>query len=86
MSTIHSAFDLWWDNKHHPLSDQKLAEFRSNLSELKLIIIDEVSLLPSDMVYQLSMRLCEIFQSKKYFAGKCVIPVGDILQVTDINQ
>ena len=51
------------------------------LSELKIIIIDEVSLLSSDMLYRIHMRVCEIFQSKKPFGGKIVFLVGDLLQV-----
>ena len=79
--TIHQAFNFKFDNHHSPLSDEQLAEFRHNLKDLKLIIIDEISLLSSDMLQRISMRLCEIFQSKARFANKAVCGVGDILQV-----
>ena len=79
--TIHQAFNFKFDNHHTPLSDEQLAEFRHNLKDLKLIIIDEISLLSSDMLQRISMRLCEIFQSKARFANKAVCAVGDILQV-----
>ena len=79
--TIHQAFNFKFDNHHSPLSDEQLAEFRHNLKDLKLIIIDEISLLSSDMLQRISMRLCEIFQSKARFANKAVCAVGDILQV-----
>ena len=79
--TLHSAFDFKFDNNHLPLSDEKLAQFRFYLSELKLIIIDEVSLIPADMIYQIHLRLCEIFQTKAPFANKAVAMVGDLLQV-----
>ena len=59
--TLNSAFDLKFGNKHLPLSDKKLAEFRNALADLKLIIIDEISLVKSDMLYQIHRRLCEIF-------------------------
>ena len=87
--TLHSAFDFKFDNSHLSLSDEKLAQFRFYLSELKLIIIDEISLIPSDMLYQVHLRLCEIFQNKAPFANKGVITVGDLLQViykTDITK
>ena len=81
--TLTSAFDLNFGNKHVPLSDKKLAEFRNNLAELKLIIIDEISLVKADMLYQIHRRLCEIFPgyAKFPFAKRSVIAVGDLLQV-----
>ena len=81
--TLNSAFDLKFGNKHVPLGDKKLAEFRTNLADLKLIIIDEISLVKADMLYQIHRRLCEIFPdcSKFPFAKRSVIAVGDLLQV-----
>ena len=70
-------------NKHVPLPDKKLAEFRNNLADLKLIIIDEISLVKADMLYQIHRRLCEVFpgSAKFPFAKRSVIVVGDLLQV-----
>ena len=81
--TLTSAFDLNFGNKHVPLGDKKLAEFRTNLADLKLIIIDEISLVKADMLYQIHRRLCEIFPdcNKFPFAKRSVIVVGDLLQV-----
>ena len=82
--TIHSALDLkFGDYGHDGISDQKLAQLRYHLSELKIIIIDEVSLLGTDLFYRIQRRLCDIFQIKAPFANKIVILVGDILQVND---
>ena len=85
--TIHQAFDFKWTNtqKYDPLSDKKLAELRFYLSELKVIIIDEISLVGSDMVYRIHMRLCEIFHSKAPFANKSVIAVGDVCQLRPVK-
>ena len=84
--TLTSAFDLNFGNKHVPLGDKKLAEFRTNLADLKLIIIDEISLVKADMLYQIHRRLCEIFPdcAKFPFAKRSVIVVGDLLQVNYI--
>ena len=64
--TIHSAFgfvpDRSNEKKHKILSDKRMAEFRHNMSDLKLIIIDEISLVGADMLFQIHMRLCDIFQ------------------------
>ena len=81
--TLNSAFDLKFGNKHVPLGDKKLAEFRTALADLKLIIIDEISLVKADMLYQIHRRLCEIYPdcAKFPFAKRSVIAVGDLLQV-----
>jgi hypothetical protein len=83
--TVHSAFDFKFGNQHVPLSDKKLDEYRCNLSELELIIVDEMSLLDSDMLYRIHRRLCEVFQSNDDFAGKSVILVGDLMQLPPVN-
>ena len=80
--TIHGAFDLnFTTNKHEGLSDKKLAENRSKLQHLRLIIIDEMSMVDSDKLYKIHKRLCEIFQSDDLFANVGIILVGDLLQV-----
>ena len=79
-TTIHGAFDFKYEGDEC-LSDEKLAFYRHNLSELKLIIIDEVSLLSANMLGRINLRLMQIFQNKKYFGGVAVGVVGDILQV-----
>ena len=84
--TLNSGFDLKFGNKHVPLGDKKLAEFRCALADLKLIIIDEISLVKADMLYQIHRRLCEIFPdcAKFPFAKRSVIAVGDLMQVNFI--
>ena len=85
--TLHSGFDFKFGHEHRALSDKNLAKFRENLKELKLIIIDEVSLLGADMLYKLHMRLCEIFQADLSipFARISVVLVGDLLQLPPVN-
>ena len=52
--TLHGAFgNFKFGNAHVPLSDQKRAELRILLSNLKLIIIDEMSLVDAEMLYKL---------------------------------
>ena len=79
-TTIHGAFDFKYEGEDS-LSDEKLAFYRNNLSELKLIIIDEVSLLSANLFGRINLRLMQIFQNKKFFGGIGVGVVGDILQV-----
>ena len=81
--TLHQAFGFEYGaKKHSPWSDKKLAKFRHSLSNLKVIIIDEMSLMDSDKLYKLQLRLCQIFQSDDLFANISIILIGDILQVS----
>ena len=55
--TLHSAFDLNFNGRvHESLSDKKLAQFRTNLADLKLIIVDEMR------ENVLKAKLCEQFK------------------------
>ena len=83
--TIHSAFGFKFGNEHQSLSDQKKKELRTNLSCLKLLIIDEMSLLGSDMLYRIHVRLCEIFQTEALFGNVSVILVGDLMQLPPVK-
>ena len=84
--TIHSAFGLKF-GYGQPLSDKKLAKLRDHLSDLKMIIIDEFSLVSSDMLLQIHQRMVQIFQTdeSELFAGKSMILVGDLLQLPPVN-
>ena len=64
-----------------------MAELRENLSELRLIIIDEMSLVSADMLYKLDAKLKEIFHRRKEipFAGIGMMLVGDLLQIPPVK-
>ncbi len=68
-----------------PLSDKKLAEFREHFSDVKLLIIDEMSLLNADQLYMIHLRLTQITQSKEVFGGIGVVLVGDLLQLPPVQ-
>ena len=82
-TTLHTAFGIRNDSKgHEKLGAKKLAEMRHSLSELELIIFDEISLCGADMFYQIHMRLCEVMQKdpNKYpFGGISTVCVGDLM-------
>ena len=84
--TIHSAFSFNFGPEFKGLKGKKLAEFRENLKHLKLLIIDEMSLLGADMLYKIHKRLSlEIFQNEEPFGGISVLLVGDLLQLPPVN-
>ena len=59
-------------------------EMRNLLQDVELVIIDELSMVSSDMLYKISQRLCEIFVSEDYFGGKAVLLVGDLMQLEPV--
>ena len=86
--TVSGAFSFrFGDEAQSAYGTKKLAELRENLSELKLIIIDEMSLISSDMFYKLDAKLKEIFYEKKKipFGGIGVMLCGDLLQIPPVT-
>ena len=80
--TLHSAFGFNFGNKHYSLSDKKRDEIRSLLINLQVVIIDEISMIKSDMLYQLDLRLREVTQKRnKLFGGLSIFLFGDIMQL-----
>ena len=59
---------------------------RSSLSQLRLLIIDEVSMLSNLNLAYVHLRLDEIFMRNKWFGGINVLFVGDILQLPPVNR
>ena len=80
--TLHTAFGFSFGNEHYSLSDKKRDEKRTLLKNLRAVIIDEISMVKSDMLYQLDMRLREVTQKPdKIFGGVAIFDFGDILQL-----
>ena len=57
---IHSGLEINVGSKLYPLNDQQRAALRNKLSEVRLIIIDEISMVSSVLFYQVNQRLNEI--------------------------
>ena len=70
------------------MSDQKRTQMRVSLSELKLIIIDEVSMISNITLLQIHQRLKDIFgaSASQLFAGLSVVVVGDLYQLPPIRR
>ena len=78
--TLHASFGFPFDNKYYSLSDKVRDQKRAALKNLKMIIIDEISMVKSDMLYQLDLRLQEITEKAGVpFGGLAVITFGDMI-------
>ena len=69
------------------LSDQKRTQLRILLAQLKVIIIDEISMVSNTMLLNIHKRLKEIFATpnNRLFAGISIIAVGDLYQLPPIG-
>ena len=53
-TTIHSGLEINVGGKLYPLSEQHRAALRNKLSEVRLIIIDEISMVSSVLFFQVN--------------------------------
>ena len=70
------------------MSDQKRTQMRLLLSELKLLVIDEISMVSNTALHHIHQRLKEIFgtTNSQLFAGLSLIALGDLYQLPPIQR
>ena len=84
-TTIHLGLGIKPGIRLLELNDKFKAALRNKLSEVKFLIIDELSIVSSDLWVDITSRLQQIFMSiEKAFAGLSVMTVGDFLQLPPV--
>ena len=84
--TICSAFHKKMYKGTHHLSADELNTFRIKYRHLKVVIIDEISMVGNKMLSFIDTRLQELTGSKAAFGGLSVIAVGDLYQLKPVND
>ena len=89
-TTIRTALGIpvgHFGTKLPPLPDKMRCSLRNHLSDLKVIIIDEISMASNELLLYIHLRLNEIFGSVNNdpFAGIIVIVAGDLLQLPPVG-
>ena len=89
--TIHSAFGIGTrpDRLHEPLSYEKLNSYRCKLGSLKLLFIDEISLVPVRLWGAIHARLGQIMgiqSNTACFGNVGIIAIGDFYQCTPVGS
>ena len=74
--TLHSAFKMPFGNKFERFSNEERDRRRIILQNLKVVIIDEISFVKADLLYQLHLRLQEIKCNTKLFGGVAMFFFG----------
>ena len=83
--TLHSAFGFTFGNEHFSLPDKTRDTKRNIYKNLKFLIIDEISMVKADQLYQLDLRLREItMKPNDLFGGVSVLLFGDIMQLRPV--
>ena len=83
--TLHSAFKLDFSHDYKSLSDKKRDELRNHFKNVKVVIIDEFSMMKNFQLYQLHMRLCDLKQSDEIMGGVAVLMFGDLMQLRPVR-
>ena len=83
--TLHSAL-LLGTSKYtgfQPLGHDKLNSLRAKLSNLALVIIDEISMVRSNMLLEIHKRLQQLngVTADVTFGGVSILAVGDLYQL-----
>ena len=86
--TIHSALQLSSNGRH--LSYEKKAILVNRLSQLKLLVTDEISMVGSPQLEDINSRLCMIHgspdASSHNFGGVSILAVGDLYQLPPVKS
>ena len=85
-ATIHYGLGINYKGHFYPLNDNQKASLQNKLSEVKLFIIDEITMVALILFYQINLRLIEIFGVNKPFGGLSVIVYGDFNKFPHVNQ
>ena len=83
--TVHAAL-LINDLQGGKLSAENLNSLRNSLGNLRVLVIDEVSMVGTQMLAQIDRRLRQIKSCDKLFGGVCVLAVGDLYQLPPVMQ
>ena len=88
--TIHSAFLLpIIESKYDdyvPLSHEKLAGLKDAIGDIKILVLDEISMVGTDQLLSIHRRLCDIMGNEDPFGGVSVLAVGDLLQLPPVGK
>ena len=85
-NTIHSAFCIPVSQgfQFKPLDMQQLNTMRASYHELKLVIIDKISMVGRGMFNFINLRLQEVMGNVHPFGGISVLAVGDMFQLKPV--
>ncbi|CAF1065793.1 unnamed protein product [Brachionus calyciflorus] len=86
-STLHTLFHLPLHAKEvAPMGGEMLNKIKKQFENVRLLIIDEISLVGCNLFRKINDRLIQIKGEKKPFCGISVILVGDFNQLSPVRE
>ena len=85
--TIHSALEIKPGAKLSGLSDKTKASLRNKLSEVKLLMIDKIAMVSSNLRTEIDASLSDTFSTSIQlpFGGLSVVLIGDYLKLLSVR-
>ena len=83
-TTLHIGLDFKIGKKYIPLSSESQQTMSKLMENVKVLIIDEISMISADQFYNVNKRMQSIMACKDLFGGVGVVLLGDILQLPAI--
>lgn len=85
-NTLHSTFKIPANKgfEYCKLDSDRLNTLRTKLSKLRVLFIDEISMVGSGMFNFMNLRLQQIMGTKEPFGGISVLTVGDLFQLKPV--
>ena len=86
-NTIHSGLHIPINQgEMNPLGSSELNTLRCKYNNVKVVFIDEISMVGSQLFIKIDQRLQQIFGCRKFCGGLHVIAVGDFLQMKPVKD
>ena len=83
--TLHSLFGFKFGCSFLSMPEKQRDEKRLLFRNLRCVIIDEISMVSADMLYNLDLRLREITMVNTVFGGLSVLVFGDLYQLQPVK-
>lgn len=84
--TVCSAFRFRFGDNHIPMDTSTRTNYQQTLSQLELVIIDEMSMVKADELYKIDMKLKEIrSEQNEDFGGVSILLLGDLMQLQPVK-
>ena len=85
-STLHSAFHIrpHQSLKYTALSDHEFNNLHNRFRNLKVVFIDEISMVGKNMFNYINLRLQEIMRCSQPFGGISIVAIGDLYQLQPV--
>ena len=85
--TIHGSLKInGFENLEKQMLHGAHASLASDLSQVKHVIIDEISMVGSNFFWDINQKLKQLMGSQEYFGGLNVIATGDFHQLPPIGD